>query len=309
MIVSCPNCSTNFKVPESALGRTMKCARCGHVWKATTAAPSPVSAPAPAKKSAPPAAKPAPRAPSPAFAAFEDEIPLESPPTRPAKSKPEPDFDDFPSDDPAMAEMSALGFTGEGGEAFQEDDEDDPFSKMSDLMQARQPESMPDIFFPPKPKKPLPRRKGSFILWVVVVILLLAGAALGLVFFPDKVIDRWSGAAKYYDQIGLRRDVVGAGLTFRNVSPERLMQDNSEVMIVRGVIANTTDSHRDVPSLRLSFYSDESLKTLVQERVFAPPQSTLDPHATVGFKLTVDQPDPNAKSFEVTFIAAKAAGK
>ena len=307
MIVSCPNCSTNFKVPESALGRTMKCARCGHVWRATAAAPSPVSAPAPAKKSAPPAAKPAPRAPSPAFAAFEDEIPLESPPTRPAKSKPEPDFDDFPSDDPAMAEMSALGFTGEGGEAFQEDDEDDPFSKMSDLMMARQPETMPDMFSPPKPKKPLPRRQGALILWLVLAVLLLSGAATGLYFFQDKLIDHWPGLSKIYEMIpGARHDEVGAGLSFRNYNSERLVQDNNEVLIVRGVIANGTERAHDIPLLRLALYKGTEM---LQEKVVSPPQATLDGHATVGFKVTLEQPHPEATRFEVTFVAPKAANK
>jgi len=298
MIVSCPNCSTNFKVPEAALGRTMKCARCGHVWK---------SAPAeePGVFFAEPEPEPMASTEPAASSAFDDEIPLESPPSRPRQSSSEPDFDDLPgANDLAMAEIDALGFTGEGNDP---EDEDDPFSRMSELMQGRQPESMPDVFSPPKPKKPLPRRKGAFILWVVVVILLLAAAVVGLYFFQDRVIDRWPGTAKYYEQVGLRRDVVGAGLAFRNVIPERSSQDNSEVLVVRGVIANISDRKRDIPSLRLALYTDNTLKNLLQEKIFAPPQGSLESNATVGFKLTVDQPDPNAKSFEVTFIASKEA--
>ena len=302
MIVSCPNCSTNFKVPEAALGRTMKCARCGHVWKATAAAPSPA-----AKKAAAPAAKPAPRVPSPAAAAFDDEIPLESPPARIAKAKPDPMFDDLPAEhDPAMAEIDALGFTGEGGDPFQEEDEDDPFGKMSDLMMARQPESMPDVFSPPKPKKPLPRRPGALILWLVLVILLLAGTALGLIFFQDKLIDHWPSLSKYYEQAGMRHDEVGAGLSFRNYNSERLVQDNNEVLIVRGVIANGTEQKHDIPLLRLALYKGTEM---LQEKVVSPPQATLDGHATVGFKVTLEQPHPEATRFEVTFVAPKAAVK
>lgn len=311
MIVSCPNCSTNFKVPEVALGRTVKCARCGHLWKATAAAPSPapVRAPAPPKKAPPPAAaKPTPRAPSPVAAAFEDEIPLESPPSRSAQTRSAPIFEDeLPGDsDPALAEIDALGFTGEGGDPFQDEEEDDPFSKMSDLMRARNPESMPDMFSPAKPKKPLPRRKGAFILWVVVLILVLAGAALGLYFFQDKVIDHWPSLSKYYEQAGARRDEVGAGLSFRNYNSERLVQDNNEVLIVRGVIANGTEQKHDIPLLRLALYKGTEM---LQEKVVSPPQTTLDGHATVGFKVTLEQPHPEATRFEVTFIAPKAAGK
>jgi predicted Zn finger-like uncharacterized protein len=298
MIVSCPNCSTNFKVPEASLGRTMKCARCGHLWKASASAAS-----APARKAAP-AAKPAPRAPTPAFSAFEDEIPLESPPTRQTKSKPDPVFDDFPEDDPAMAEMNALGFTGEGGDRVEEEDEDDPFSRMSDLMQARHPESMPDVFSPPRPKRPLPRRQGAFILWGVLLILVLAGAALGLYFFQDKLIDHWPSLSKYYEQVGARRDEIGAGLSFRNYNSERLVQDNNEVLIVRGVIANGTEQKHDIPLLRLALYKGTEM---LQEKVVSPPQATLDGKSTVGFKVTLEQPHPEATRFEVTFIAPKAA--
>lgn len=306
MIVSCPNCSTNFKVPEAALGRTMKCARCGHVWKA--AAPAAAAAAKHARTSrpaaSPPTAKPAP--PPAPYKPFDDEIPLESPPSKPRRGESEPDFSSIPAADPAMAEIDALGFTGEGNDPFREDDEDDPFGKMSELMRARQPESMPDMFSPPRPKKPLPRRKGAFILWVVLLILVLAAATLGLYFFQDRLIDHWPSLSKYYEQVGARRDEVGAGLSFRNYNSERLVQDNNEVLIVRGVIANGTEQKREIPLLRLALYNGT---TLLQEKIISPPQATLDAKTTVGFKVTLEQPSADATRFEVTFIAPKAAGK
>jgi predicted Zn finger-like uncharacterized protein len=310
MIVSCPNCSTNFKVPEAALGRTMKCARCGHVWKAVAPAASAASPAKPARAqrspAPPPAAKPAPT-PTPApYKPLDEEIPLESPPSRSRGSEPEPDFSSIPTDDPAMAEIDALGFTGEGNDPFREDDEDDPFGKMSELMRARQPESMPDMFSPPRPKKPLPRRKGALILWVVLLILVLAAAALGLYFFQDRLIDHWPSLSKYYEQVGARRDEVGAGLSFRNYNSERLVQDNNEVLIVRGVIANGTEQKREIPLLRLALYNGT---TLLQEKIISPPQATLEAKATVGFKVTLEQPSADATRFEVTFIAPKAGGK
>jgi hypothetical protein len=162
---------------------------------------------------------------------------------------------------------------------------------------------MPDMFTPAKPKRPLPKRKGAFILWVVLLILFLAAAALGLYAFQDKLIDRWPGLAKYYEQIDARRDEVGAGLKFRNYNSERLMQDNNEVLIVRGVIVNDTEQKHDIPLLRLALYNGTAL---LQEKIISPPQAALDAKATVGFKVTLEQPDANATRFEVTFIAPKA---
>jgi predicted Zn finger-like uncharacterized protein len=314
MIVSCPNCSTSFNVPESELGRMMRCARCGHIFKGTSAAPSARAyEPEPDLYSEPDpyASAPMPMsgeempgmAPAAAYSSFDDEIPMESAGAGGGARKADPDFGEMDgASDLAMAEIDSLGFTGEGGDSV-EDDEDDPFARMSELMQARTPESMPDMFTPAKPKRPLPKRKGAFILWVVLLILFLAAAALGLYAFQDKLIDRWPGLAKYYEQIDARRDEVGAGLKFRNYNSERLMQDNNEVLIVRGVIVNDTEQKHDIPLLRLALYNGTAL---LQEKIISPPQAALDAKATVGFKVTLEQPDANATRFEVTFIAPKA---
>ena len=305
MIVSCPNCSTNFKVPEAALGRAMRCARCGHVWRegapAHAAAPAPMAEPAEAM---PFEAEPQPDfAPGPSsYSSFDDEIPLESPGANPPPPVHDPVFEAMMAEVPSMSQIDHQGFAGEGNDPFQDEDEGDPFAKMSELMSGRQPESMPDVFSSPRPKKPLPRRKGAFVLWVVGLLVILAALALGLYFFQDRLIDHWPGLSKYYEQIGLRRDEVGAGLSFRNYNSERLVQDNNEVLIVRGVIANGTEQKHDIPLLRLALYNGTAL---LQEKIISPPQATLDGKATVGFKVTLDQPDVNATRFEVTFIAPK----
>ena len=317
MIVSCPNCSTNFNVPESVLGRSMRCARCGEVFKpATPAAAQAYAAPPPRayEPEADPYSDPDPMpmfgdeipglsAPAPAHSSFDDEIPMESAGAGAAPRKAAPDFGEMDNaSELAMAEIDSLGFTGEGNDDPFEGQED-PFAKMSELMQARKPESMPDMYSPAKPKRPLPKRKGALILWAVLLILFLAAAALGLYFFQDRLIDHWPGLSKYYEQSGARRDEVGAGLSFRNYNSERLVQDNNEVLIVRGVIANGTEQKHEIPLLRLALYNGAAL---LQEKIISPPQATLDGKGTVGFKVTLEQPDANATRFEVTFIAPKS---
>jgi hypothetical protein len=186
------------------------------------------------------------------------------------------------------------------GDGEAENDED-PFAKISELMMSSTPEPIPDIFAS-APPRPALRRKGAAGLWLLLVVLLTGSAGAGLYFLQDKVIDHWPEAARYYDELGLRNEVVGAGLTFRNYNSERLVQDANEVLIVRGVIANTTEQPHEVPLLRLALYNNQ---TLLQEKIISPPQTTLDAHATVGFRITLDQPDANASRFEVTFTAAK----
>jgi len=278
MIVTCPNCSTHFKVPQGALGtkgRKMKCARCSHVWQAMPVV-------------------------------MDDEVPLESPPSRPARNKlaMEDDVmaqmfaDENLGGDIALAEIESLGMSGEGADRLEDDD--DPFAEMSDLMRAHPPESMPDMYEQRVPKPA--RRKGGLILWILVLFLLLAGVAFGLYYLQDRIIDHWPGLAKYYDMAGVRKEEVGAGLSFRNYNSERLVQDNNEVLIVRGVIANGTEQKKEIPLLRLALYNGANL---LQEKIVSPPQQNLDAKGTVGFKVTLEQPDANATRFEVTFTAPK----
>ena len=307
MKVTCPSCDTNFTVPEAALGtrgRVLRCARCGHKWHQ-----------------------------NPAF--VEDEVPLEMPAKAPARktaaSKPrapileEPiadqDFED--SETPGGLPGFNLNFGGDGAsfsfasgptsDSLEEDDEpaggtlggplgedEDPFAHIAELMGAS-PEPIPDVFASPPPK-PKPHRKGGVGLWLLVILILLVSVAGGLYGLQDKVVDYVPGAASVYEEMGLRNEVVGAGLIFRNYNSERMVQENSEVLVVRGVIANTTDSVREIPLLRLALYND---KTLLQKKIISPPQAALDAHGSVGFRITLEQPDPSASRFEVTFASAR----
>lgn len=292
MIVTCPNCDTHFSVSEAALGtrgRTVRCARCAHKWHQEPQVES-------------------------------DAIPLEMPPAASAgagrpretlaehmfaggaedggvsgglmQAAPAVDFGSLPAESPAEGEAEA-------------ESEEDPFAKISELMMSSAPEPIPDVFAS-APPKPAPRRKGAAGLWLLLLVLLTGSAGAGLYFLQDKVIDHWPETARYYDEFGLRNEVVGAGLTFRNYNSERLVQDSNEVLIVRGVIANTTEQPHEVPLLRLALYNNQ---TLLQEKIISPPQTTLDAHGTVGFRITLDQPDANASRFEVTFTAAKPPAK
>lgn len=283
MIVTCPNCSTNFKVPEQALGnkgRNLRCCRCSHVWF---------------------------HANEPIF----DEVPLEAASSiDPRRTLPRDEVTDqmFADEDMvvdlALAQIDEQGFAGEGAERLRDEDED-PFAEMSDLMRSSRPDSMPDMMAPRAPK-PAPRRKGGFILWLVPALLLPVIFLGALYYFQEPVINHWPGLGKYYEMLGVRDAEVGVGLQFRNYNSERMVQDNNEVLIVRGVIANATELKKDIPLLRLALYDGA---TLLQEKIIPPPQLAIDPHGTVGFKVMLDQPDPKATRFEVTFTKPKPTEK
>ncbi len=290
MIVTCPSCDTHFSVSEAALGtrgRTVRCARCSHKWYQEPHADS-------------------------------DAIPLEMAPASTGAGRPRETLaehmyagnaedDDFAGQGRAVAPVDFGSSPAErrAGDDDSLEEDEDPFAKISELMMSTTPEPIPDVFAS-TPPKPSPRRKGAAGLWLLLVVLLTGSAGAGLYFLQDRVIDHWPETARYYDEFGLRNEVVGAGLTFRNYNSERLVQDANEVLIVRGVIANTTEQPHEVPLLRLALYNNQ---TLLQEKIISPPQTTLDAHGTVGFRITLDQPDANASRFEVTFTAAKPPAK
>lgn len=204
------------------------------------------------------------------------------------------DFGDIPAESPPREESKDK-------EGAKPGEEEDPFAKISELMMSSMPEPIPDVFAT-APARPVSRRKGAAGLWLLLLVVLVAGLGVAGYFLQDAVIEMVPAAARYYEQLGIRNGAVGAGLAFRNCSSERVDQGGTEVLIVRGVIANTTEQARDVPLLRLALYNDQ---VFLQEKIFSPPQAGLDGHGTVGFRITMDQPDANATRFEVTFTAAK----
>jgi hypothetical protein len=260
-------------------GRTMRCSRCQNQWQ------QPFIASQPEARGKRPEARmvtdpPRQRAPEPMMvSAFEDPDPIED-------------------------DLLAAAMRDEESGDMDNDSGGNPFDRIAEMMMEQPPAPVPDLFansgIDGEPK----RRRGTFglialVVGIVVVVVVVVGY-----FLQDKIINQYPAAAQYYDKLNVRNEVVGAGLAFRDVSSERTKQDNAEVLVVRGVIANANDQERPIPPLRLVLYDGQ---TVVQEKVIDPPQAKLDSKGTVGFKITLEQPDPHATRFEVTFEAAKKA--
>ena len=102
-------------------------------------------------------------------------------------------------------------------------------------------------------------------------------------------------------QIGLRHEKPGAGLELRKAgTPERFVHDNTDVLVVRGIIANVTDRVRPVPTMKLVLMDKN--KQPVQEKLSQPPVTALDPQGTASFKIMLERPDPNAVEVVVVFV-------
>ncbi len=290
MLVTCPNCQSKFKVPDIAIGptgRMVRCSRCHDKWR---------QMPETGQKGGGSMAAPAP---APAAALADALAAGESPGWQ------EPPPPDSPEEASVANDLLAQAMEDEARETA--DSGGNPMDRIAEMMMEAPPAPIPDVFASPVDEPEEPRRRGAVGLWLILILLVLVIAGGVLFLFQDRVIERWPAAARYYEMAHLRNQVVGADLKFRDYSSERLVQNGTEVLVVRGVIANNADKPRQIPYLRLALYDG---KTLLQETVIDPPQPTLDAQGTIGFKITLDQPDPHASRFEVTFVQAKPmAGK
>lgn len=289
MLISCPNCATNFSVPDKALapsGRTLKCAKCSHKWFQAVSRPEDDFGLD--ENSFPPPPRPEPVSePRPAFSAPEPDMDFDRPPS-PFASAARASADlDVDLDEPPFQNFGSRPRDDQGSDL--------------DLDGASEP--IPDVFAnPPKTKK------GTGGLWFLLFVLLLGGAAGGAYYFQDKVIDLWPPAHDILTDFGLRREKPGAGLELRNAgTPERFVQNETEVLIVRGIIANVSDRERAVPTMKLVLLDRE--KAVVQEKLSQPPVTSLDPGGTAGFRIILERPDANAVEVNVLFVDPNEASK
>jgi len=185
----------------------------------------------------------------------------------------------------------------ERGEEEGEEAGGNPFDSIAQMMMEQPPAPIPDMFANATGER-RPRRRGAMALTLVAILLVVVVAGGAAYFLQDRLINKYPAAAEIFDKAHLRNEVVGAGLEFRGVGAERNQQDGHEVLVVRGVIANTTENPRNIPPVRLALYDGQ---TLVQEKTIDAPQPKIDPKGTASFKVALDLPDPHASRFEVTF--------
>ncbi|MBI4967858.1 MAG: zinc-ribbon domain-containing protein [Rhodospirillales bacterium] len=312
MIITCPNCAARFNVADQALGaagKTVRCAKCGHKWHqmpdgqtldspppAAAPAPRPAPRPAAAKPAAaarPAAAKPAPRPVArPRPAPPMGDIPMEMAPSgaAPAASVPQPAEEDFPMPPGEAPSPNAFRSTGN-----MVTDSAPPTDK---FLETAEPEPIPSGFA--SPPEPGGKKRSNALLYTLLVILaLIVGIPAGLYFLRYKVVELLPMTAEYYQMLDLDTENLGAGLKFRNIVSERVIENNVELLVVRGQIANITDKPKEVPLLRLALY--DSNNQMIQDKVGPPPEKQLASNETTGFRVQMENPSASARRFEITF--------
>jgi predicted Zn finger-like uncharacterized protein len=290
MLITCPACGTNFSIPDSALGtngRKLKCAKCAHKWFQTPlpmdddddtdldlAGPS-FTAP---ERETPDFSKVS------GFNPVRDDSVFDAP--RPTARPPAPVDDDFDLDAPPVPTFANRMPPDEGAERPGE----------VDLMDD-EPLPVPELFS----TAPQEGKKGTGVLWVLLVLLILGGLGGAGYYFQDQLVEAVPEAGELLGQAGLRREKPGAGLELRKAgTPERFVHNDTDVLVVRGIIANVTDRTRPVPTMKLVLMDRN--KQPVQEKLSQAPVAELAPRGTASFKIMLERPDPNAVEVVVVFV-------
>ncbi|AVM74997.1 DUF3426 domain-containing protein [Magnetospirillum gryphiswaldense] len=297
MLIGCPACATNFSVPDKALqpkGRMLKCAKCGHKWFQAPVVDDYVApSPPPSFSFAPepePVAKPSfdfnpVRNPDP-------DLEFEAPP-RPsagASSRRDLDLDMDLGEAPDVPTLN-IRSASDGGRPMDVD------------LDGLEPQPIPEMFANKESRK-----KGTGGLWLLLILLLLGGLGGAGYVFQDRLVGYVPMAHEILSEAGLRREKAGAGLELRHAgAPERFVHNDTEVLIVRGIIANISDRQRPVPTMKLVLL--DKTKSPVQEKLQQPPVTQLDPGGTSSFRIVLERPDPNAVEVNVLFVDPAEAGK
>lgn len=294
MLITCPACGTNFSIPDSALGangRKLKCAKCAHKWfqaPLTVAEEDDtdldLAGPSFARTD---------------FSAVRDfnpvkddsvfDAPRPAPASAPVPSRPADD--DFDMEAPPVPTFADRMPPDEGME------------RPLDPSLLDEPQPVPELFA----TQGEGGKKGTGALWFLLVLLLLGGLGGAGYYYQDKLIELVPEAGDILTQAGLRREKPGAGLELRKAgTPERFVHNDTDVLVVRGIIANITDRARPIPTMKLVLMDRN--KQPVQEKLAQPPVAELAPQGTTSFKIMLERPDPNAVEVVVVFVDA-AEGK
>src|SRR5262245_7496282 len=285
MLITCTNCATSYQVAASSLGpsgRSVRCARCQHVWfAANTDAMADVAeahradlaaiveVPAP-PEATPPAQDLAP-APPPEAAVADQALAGEIDVSPPAWPEPAPEEPPPLIESPPLA-PAASAAAGEDSETA-----------------ARRAE-----------RHSAHRRRWERSRWTVAILTLMAVHFMLIGWRSDVV--RWlPQTASLYAAIGLPVNL--RGLVFTGVATERETHEGVEVLVVEGTIVNAFKRAVEVPRLRFSVRNTSGYE--VYSWTALPNRNALLPGESVPFRSRLASPPRDAERVHVRFFSRR----
>ncbi len=286
MQIVCPNCSTKYDLPDSALGaggRKVRCKTCGHVWFQQAV---PTAKPEPEAK-----AKPKPKPPPPP-----------PPPPDPVVEEAEAEAEDAEAD--FLQDFAATLDAADATTGVPHDDGDDLGLDPPD------PDAFPAAFQSGAPDGvPQGGRRASPLTTLLGAsfVLVIATIGVGAVMARDQLVQAWPPIISLYELAGLPVQLnatpagvwLGAGLRFVNIDAVPTVEDGFDVLTLTGEVLNTSQVARTVPPLVVTLTDQDG--GLVQQQDFRAEPDRLAPTERGEFRVRVT--DRTASAVGVTIAA------
>jgi len=160
------------------------------------------------------------------------------------------------------------------------------------------PREIPEGSNLPAFPRPVPRRPN--LLGWSLLILVVAGLVVAGLVAREPVVAAWPPAARLYAALGMPVLPVGHGIEFRDVGFAREAGADGQVLILRGQLANVTESVLDVPLMRASLTGEAG--KVVGAWEFAATAARLVPGETVAFATRYKNPPATARDLKIEFV-------
>lgn len=318
MILTCPQCQTRYQTDAArfgAEGRSVRCAKCGHVWHqmpeappdpavaAPPLAPPPAApeVPAPAEEATPAPQPPGPQEPTAQDAAPAGPAPEEPTPEAPVATSAEPDAAPAvePVHVPPPASPSTIVYA-----AAQSTPPQRANYAYAEHTRSLDYEHDAEFLVSEPPAPPPPVRRGDPVRtaagWVGFVALVVA-LSWSVMHFREAIAMLWPKTASFYAALG--EPVNTRGLEIRDVKTTSGTDGGQQVLAITGRLANISGHELSVPPIRITLTDDD--KRVLYNWSFSAAVATLKPGEAVNFATRLTGPPLGARHMQVQFADNK----
>lgn len=223
------------------------------------------------------------------------------------------------ADADSLADLDALGLDGDGGRHRGDDDaleefsglvsRDDDHDDIPDFsgLPGGDDDTLPSMFARDGMDHDRSSGRGGWVralfsslLFLVIVAGAMAGAAW---VWRVPIVKTYEDAEALFRIVGIEVDIPGLGLSFRDVTGERVLHGGVDTLVVRGFVVNTSSSSRAVPFVRLALF--DGTGRVIQELAAQAPVAELAAGDTTGFRVQLQNPSAAARRFEIEWARGR----